>query len=100
MQALNDQGLLVNGNAIEYYLQSLPAIKLEMLGEATQNARSRAQKIAESTGAHIGRVESANMGVFQVTPVNSTDISDYGTYDTTSLQKKVTAIVRTDFVLE
>ncbi len=88
------------GSVDEYYLQSLPAIKLDMLAEATKNAQVRADKIASSTGARIGRVESANMGVFQVTTVNSTDISDYGTYDTTSINKKVTAIVRTDFLLE
>ena len=100
MRVLGDQDILVAGGAVEYYLQSLPSIKLDMLAEATKNAQARAEKIANSTGARIGRVQSANMGVFQVTTVNSTDISDYGTYDTTSIQKKVTAIVRTDFLLE
>lgn len=100
MRVLGDRDILIAGGSVEYYLQSLPAIKLDMLAEATKNAEARAEKIASSTGARIGRVQSANMGVFQVTTVNSTDISDYGTYDTTSIQKKVTAIVRTDFLLE
>jgi hypothetical protein len=100
MRVLGDQGVSLTGGSVEYYLQALPTIKLDMLAEATKNAQARADKIASSTGARIGRVESAGMGVFQVTTVNSTDISDYGTYDTTSIHKKVTAIVRTDFLLE
>ena len=100
MRVLGDQGIVVSAGPVEYYLQSLPTIKLDMLADATKNAKARAEKIAASTDAKIGRVQSAGMGVFQVTTVNSTDISDYGTYDTTSIQKKITAIVRTDFLLE
>ncbi|MFA5160529.1 MAG: SIMPL domain-containing protein, partial [Candidatus Omnitrophota bacterium] len=43
---------------------------------------------------------SAKMGVFQITPVNSTEISDWGMNDTTSLDKKVTAVVNASFSIE
>ena len=71
-----------------------------MMGEATKNAMERASRIAESTGRKINQVQSATMGVFQVTSVNSTDISDYGFYDTSAIQKKVTAVVRASFDLK
>jgi hypothetical protein len=40
------------------------------------------------------------MGVFQITAVNSTEISDYGSYDTSSIDKKVTAIVRASYTIK
>ena len=39
------------------------------------------------------------VGVFQVTRPNSTDVSDDGTYDTSSREKDVTAVVRVTFAL-
>jgi hypothetical protein len=96
---LINQGVLFTSNNPEYYYSKLGDIKLEMLTEATKNAKERADKIIQSTGGKIGGLQNAGMGVFQVTPVNSTEISDYGTYDNTSIEKKVTAIVRTSFIL-
>ena len=40
-----------------------------------------------------------NVGVFQVTSPNSTDVSDYGVYDTSTLLKDVTAVVNVSFAL-
>jgi hypothetical protein len=37
------------------------------------------------------------MGIFQITPVNSTNLSDYGEYDTSSIQKQITAVVHATF---
>ncbi|MDD4879214.1 MAG: SIMPL domain-containing protein, partial [Candidatus Omnitrophica bacterium] len=42
---------------------------------------------------------SADMGVFQITPVNSTEVSDWGSNDTSSLEKKVFAVVHADFAI-
>ena len=39
------------------------------------------------------------MGVFQITPRNSTDVSDYGINDTSSREKDVTAVVTVTFGL-
>jgi len=38
-----------------------------MLGLATNDAKLRAQKIAEQAGTEIGDLKSASMGVFQIT---------------------------------
>ncbi len=39
-------------------------------------------------------------GVFQITPVNSTDVSDEGNYDTSTIEKSVKAIVTLEFQVE
>ena len=70
-----------------------------MLAEATSNAKKRAEQMAVSTGNKIGVMRSAKMGVFQITPVNSFDVSDYGLNDTTSLEKKVNAVVNVEFAI-
>jgi hypothetical protein len=36
----------------------------------------------------------------KLTPVNSTEVSDYGVNDTGSLRKKVTAVVNASFAIE
>ena len=43
------------------------------------------------------RSDSASQGVFQITPVNSTDVSDTGCYDTTSIDKSVKCVVTLNF---
>jgi hypothetical protein len=81
----------------QYFYTKLPELKLEMLAEATSNAKKRAEQMAVSTGNKIGVMRSARMGVFQITPVNSFDVSDYGYNDTSSLEKKVNAVVNVEF---
>ena len=102
-QASNDlisKGLTFTSNAPEYYYNKLGDLKMDLISEATKNAKDRAEKIIQTTGGQIGGVQSAGTGVFQITQVNSTEVSDYGTYDTSSIQKKVTAIVRVSFLLK
>jgi hypothetical protein len=43
-------------------------LKGEMLTEATQRAREAAQKFAEESGARVGDIQSANQGVFEISP--------------------------------
>ena len=93
------QGLVFSSQTLEYYYSKLTNLRLELLAAATKNAKERAKQIAENTGSKIGSIQSSSMGVFQVTAKNSVDVSDYGTYDTSSIDKKVTAIVRAAFQL-
>lgn len=95
-----DQGLIFTSQNVEYYYSKLGDLKMDLIKEATSNAKIRAEQIAASTGSSIGLLQSAGIGVFQVTAVNSTEISDYGYYDTASLEKKVTGIVRASFSLK
>ncbi len=96
---LIDQGIELISNAPEYFYTKLAELKIEMLREATKDAKTRAGEIAFSSGNKIGVIRSAKMGVFQITPVNSYDVSDYGSNDTSSLEKKVNAVVKADFAI-
>ncbi len=97
---LAGKGIVLNSGGVEFFYSKLRELKLEMLGEATKDATERARKIVESADAKLGAVRSAGMGVFQVTAPNSIDISDYGAYDTSSIKKKVTAIVRASYAVK
>ncbi len=96
---LINQGIEFISLAPEYFYTRLAELKHQMLAEATQDAKKRAEQMASSTGNRIGPIRTAKMGVFQITPVNSYDVSDWGMNDTTSLEKKANAVVRVDFAI-
>ena len=97
---LIDQGVQLNSGAPAYHYRKLDELKLEMLGRATENAKQRAANMANATGNHIGTIRSAKMGVFQITPINSNEVADYGVNDLSALDKKVTAVVLATFAIE
>jgi hypothetical protein len=97
---LIDQGVQFTSQAPEFFYTKLDELKIEMLGKATDNARQRAESMVKATGNRIGFMRSARMGVFQITPVTSTDVSDWGMNDTTSLYKKVMSVVTVSFAIE
>ncbi len=96
---LIDQGIEFISSSPEYFYSKLTDLKVEMIAKASENAKQRADKMANATGNHIGFMRSAKMGVFQITPANSYEISDWGTNDTSSLEKKVTAVVNATFAI-
>ena len=96
---LINQGILIESNAPQYYYTKIGDLKIEMLGEAAKDAKTRAEQIAASTGNSIGAVRSARMGVLQITPADSTEVSDMGMYDTTSIDKDMTAVVNISFAV-
>jgi len=97
---LIDQGLQLSSEAPEYHYRKLDELKLEMLAKATANAKQRAENMAKATGNRIGPIRSAKMGVFQITPVNSNQVADYGVNDLSAMDKKVTAVVTATFAIE
>lgn len=96
---LIDRGIQFISGTPEYFYTKLPELKIEMLSVATANARKRAESIADSAGNKIGLLRSARMGIFQITPVNSYDVSWYGNNDTSSYEKKVMAVVNACFAI-
>jgi hypothetical protein len=83
----------------EYLFTKLPELRVQLLADATRDARARAEAIAEAAGGRVGAVRDVRMGVFQITPRFSTEVSDYGINDVTSLDKDVTAVVRVSFAV-
>ena len=51
----------------------------------------------DATGSNVGKVKSMRMGVFQITPADSNNVSDMGINDTTTIDKKVTAVANVVF---
>lgn len=81
----------------EYYISQLPGLRVSLLGRAIADARARAMQIAKSGGTTVGALKSASSGVVQVMAPNSTNVEDYGTYDTSTIQKQVMVSARVTF---
>lgn len=94
---LINQDILVESGSPQYFYTQLGDLKIEMLGEASKDAKTRAERIAASTGSTIGTVRSARMGVLQITAADSTEVSDMGISDTSSIDKDITAVINISF---
>ncbi|HCI28763.1 MAG TPA: hypothetical protein DE117_01070 [Fervidobacterium sp.] len=99
-QELLDEGVNFSTQSLEYYYSKLPDLRVSLLTEAMNDAKARAEKIAQSSGKKVGSLKSASMGVVQVLAPNSTEVSDYGSYDTATIEKEVMVTVRATFLLK
>jgi hypothetical protein len=95
--ALIDKGIILQNSNLEYFYSKLSDIKMELLAEATKDAQKRAFEIAQNSNVHLGNVTSLRVGVFQITEPFSTEVSDYGMYNTQTKQKDITVTVRASF---
>ncbi|WP_378184722.1 SIMPL domain-containing protein [Aquimarina sp. W85] len=85
---LLNQGVQLYSEAPRYYYTKLADLKIEMISKATEDARLRAEKIAENSGGKLGKLKSARMGVFQITGQNSTESYSWGgTFNTIDKEK-------------
>lgn len=97
---LMNEGVEFQSFPPEYFYTKIADLKVSMLAEATKDAKNRAEQISGNTGSSIGALKSAKMGVFQITPLYSTEVADYGINDTSSLDKEITAVVTCTFELK
>ena len=97
---LINEGVEFQSYQPQYYYTKIADLKVTMLAQATKDAKNRATQIAENTDSQIGSLKSAKMGVFQITPLYSTDVADYGINDTSSIDKEITAVVTCSFELK
>jgi hypothetical protein len=92
------QGVKFYSQAPRYYYTQLESLKIEMISKATEDARLRAERIAENSGSRLGKLISANMGIFQITGQNSTeDYSWGGTFNTSSKAKTASITMRLSY---
>ncbi|HTE53804.1 MAG TPA: SIMPL domain-containing protein [Kofleriaceae bacterium] len=95
-----EQGVLITSQSPSYYYTKLGGLKIEMLAEASKDARTRAVKMLDSAGgAHLGKLTDADMGVINVNPANSTATSWEGNNDTSTLEKDIITIVHITYEL-
>lgn len=90
----------VTTNSLELTYSKLDEMRVTLLSKAIADAKARAEAIAEEAGRSVGSLSAASSGVVQVLPQGGIDISDYGTYDTQSMNKDVMVTVRATFKLK
>ena len=56
--------------------------------------------VSDGIARLICKIQSVKMGVFQITSAQSTNVSDSGIYDTSSIDKKVTAVANVVFKIK
>ena len=96
-----ESGVQIASGQPSYYYTGLGALKIEMLAEAAKDCRQRAERMLASTGgASLGRLRRADMGVINVNPANSTEVSNEGNNDTSSLDKDILTVVHCSFDLD
>lgn len=100
VQELINQDVIFSTQNLEYSYSKLPELRVSMLDGAIKDAKARAEKIAQSTGKTLGTAKSAAQGVVQLLPPESNDVSDYGAYDTQSVEKDAMVTVRLTFELK
>ncbi len=94
---LAKQGIFFQTGGPEYYYSKLPEARVSLLGKAVKDAKARAESVAQNAGAGVGSLESVSGGIVQVLAPNSTDISDYGSYDTNTIDKDIMVTVKAEF---
>jgi len=94
---LINKGIQLESYNPSYFYTRLGELKIKLLQKASLDAKERAKTIAESVNSKVGIMRSSSMGVFQITPVNSTEVSGSGINDSTSLEKKAMAVVHMEF---
>ncbi len=94
-----ERGMVLNNSNLEYLYTRLPELKQQLLSEATTDALARATEISGSAETKLGKMQEARAGVFQITEPYSTDVSDYGIYNTGTRQKSISVTLTAVFKL-
>lgn len=84
----------------EYYISNPEQYKLELVDQASASAAERARIAAAQSGSALGSLITARQGVIQITRQASNDTSDYGVYDTTSVNKIIRLVMTMEFALK
>jgi len=95
--SLISEGVNINSWPPQYFYGDLNAVKVRLIGAATRDAQLRAEQFAGGSGVTVGPLRSASQGVFQITRPNSTETADYGSYDTSTVEKVVKAVVTVEY---
>jgi len=98
--SLVEQGVIFTVAPSQFIYSKAGETKIEMLADATKDARARAEQIALQGGRSLARLESADQGIFQITPQHEVRASWGGENDTTTRRKTITAVVTATFLLK
>lgn len=95
---LLQKGIELNSSSPSYYYSRLNELKIDLLAKASADAKQRAESIANNSGASLGDLRKANMGVFQITGRNTNEDYSYGgAFNTTSKEKTASITLKVDY---
>jgi len=95
---LISKGLALTSNSPHYYYSKLEDLKLELIAQASENAKQRATNIAKESGSRLGRLLKADLGVFQITGQNEDEEYSYGgVFNTTSRNKTANITLKASY---
>lgn len=98
---LLNKGIQFYSEPPRYYYTGLSDLKLELVSKATDDARKRAEKISEMSGARIGKLKNAQMGIFQITGEHSDEEYSWGgTFNTSSKEKKASITMKLTYCIK
>lgn len=95
--SLLETGINVSNYGPQFYVSKLSELRPELLKQAMEDAKVRAEAIVSATGGSVGNVMSVRSGPFQVTSPDSVDTSSGGYYDTQTIDKTITSTVTVMF---
>lgn len=97
---LLQQGVAFVSGGFDFIYTKAGEAKVEMMAEATKDARTRAEQIASQGNRRIKSLLNARMGVVQINPLYSSSTSWEGNNDTTAVEKTIIATVTTTFAMK
>lgn len=98
---LLNNGVQFYSQTPRYYYTKLADLKIELIKKATEDARIRAEMIASNSGAKLGELSNANMGIFQITGQNSNEEYSWGgTFNTTDKDKTARITVKLEYEID
>jgi hypothetical protein len=81
-----------------YIFNGLNDIKISMIEQATKNATAAGQQFAKDADAKLGKIKSANQGVFSIESRDPTD--SWSSNERQSINKKVRVVATITFYLK
>jgi hypothetical protein len=99
ISTLISQGIELSSQPANYYYSKLEDLKLELIAQASENARLRAENIAKQANSKIGELVKADLGVFQITgQYDNEDYSYGGAFNTTARKKTANVTIKMNFI--
>jgi hypothetical protein len=98
--SLMADGVVVQTTSIEFIYTKAAETKVKLMADATEDARRRAEEIAQRGGRKVHELRTARMGVVQVNPLHSSATSWEGNDNRDSFEKTITATVSAEFSLK
>lgn len=98
--ALIAQGMEVSSSHPEFTVSTIADVKVQLLADAAADARDRAARVVGGSGGRLTELKAVRQGVVQITQPDSTRVSSYGIYDTTTINKDASVVVTVTFGIE